>query len=216
MTYFVLLAISATYLPKAEEQFCYACVALQHGDYPTAIVNFRGTLIRQPWHVKGSEGMALARAQVAIPSGLNAELLRPEETWYPGWLLHPLMFVICFFAYLAFCFAIAAWALSRRARWLRISCLLAIPTLITFTSLFVQRERMEHELKAPFVVMLIETPLRSGNGIEYPEIIRLPRGTEARRLIQRGDWTQLELASGVQGWVFQSLSPHTVISTYAP
>jgi uncharacterized protein YraI len=46
-----------------------------------------------------------------------------------------------------------------------------------------------------------DLPLRAGNGAEYPAKLDLPRGCEVRRLVERGDWLQVETAGGAIGWV---------------
>lgn len=62
-----------------------------------------------------------------------------------------------------------------------------------------------HDRTYPLVVIAREgVALRRGNGFSYPEhphLPRLGRGMEARLLFRRGDWLQIEFATGQIGWV---------------
>jgi hypothetical protein len=53
------------------------------------------------------------------------------------------------------------------------------------------------------VVVADGIPLRKGNGVLYPTRFESPlhRGVEARLLVARGNWLQIELAGGQVGWV---------------
>jgi hypothetical protein len=64
------------------------------------------------------------------------------------------------------------------------------------------------EEKYPLVVIAQDgVLLRQGNSVAYPRRFDIPlnRGTEARRLFQRGDWLQVELSGGETGWVAQAV-----------
>ena len=43
--------------------------------------------------------------------------------------------------------------------------------------------------------------LRAGNGPDYAAKINLPQCVECRKIGERGDWLQVEFASGLTGWV---------------
>jgi hypothetical protein len=62
------------------------------------------------------------------------------------------------------------------------------------------------EDREPLVVVAAAdgVALQRGNGESYPRLMTLPQGLEARRLHQRGDWLQIQLATGEIGWVHRS------------
>jgi hypothetical protein len=64
------------------------------------------------------------------------------------------------------------------------------------------RQRERHESR-PLVVVREDVLLRRGNTILHPERLAqtLPRGVEARELLRRGGWVQVELAAGAIGWL---------------
>jgi hypothetical protein len=55
------------------------------------------------------------------------------------------------------------------------------------------------------VVITRDVDLRKGNADIFPLRLdgpsRLPRGVEACELTSRGGWVQIQLASGIKGWV---------------
>jgi hypothetical protein len=93
--------------------------------------------------------------------------------------------------------------MTRRRRWLFVASttlLLAAVPAVGSTVLW-QRER--RDVMAPVLVVARDCPLRIGNGASYPPRLDapLPRGAEVRRLFERNGWYQVELASGVVGWL---------------
>jgi hypothetical protein len=91
------------------------------------------------------------------------------------------------------------WLMTRRG-WL----LAATGTASLLTILLaVQAALTERVERHPLVIIAAENvPLHKGNGRAYPSYPwPLPRGTEARFRFARGNWLQIELASGEVGWV---------------
>jgi hypothetical protein len=63
---------------------------------------------------------------------------------------------------------------------------------------------VHQEQQHPLVVIADDgVLLRKGNGLSYPPRYETPlnRGVEARLLVSRGDWLQIELEGGEIGWV---------------
>jgi hypothetical protein len=147
------------------------------------------TLLRQ-WVVETNDPVAMAR-------------LYPESEWYPGWLFSPLAVVIGYFAWCVFCAAITRWYQVRSRRWLVIAACLTPFVLIPPTNELVRHFRNERDRAAPPVTISEETQLREGNGEFYPSKLNLPVGVECRKIGERGNWLQVEFASGLTGWVWE-------------
>lgn len=68
----------------------------------------------------------------------------------------------------------------------------------------VEHERRVRDWATPTVVVRgSDIVLRSGNGTLYPPKVSqsLPAGMELKLLLRRGDWLQVEVGTGVVGWV---------------
>lgn len=73
----------------------------------------------------------------------------------------------------------------------------------------IEYERRVRDWGTPMVVVGgSDTVLRSGNGTLYPSKVSqpLPAGMELKLLLRRGDWLQVELGTGIVGWVKEQQS----------
>lgn len=176
---------------------------LLHGSLPEAILAYRRGLRHDPSHRRLQENLEYARSQVAYPT---PETRPPSPAW-PPWLSFPspdFVLLLALLAYALACVSLARWLMIRRGllRTLLLGGLASALGLIAW--LLLQQHWADPE--RPLVVVAAkEAAFRLGNGSNYfsyhPEVPYLPRGLEARRLHQRGDWLQLELASGHVGWI---------------
>ena len=101
--------------------------------------------------------------------------------------------------------ALMRWRMLRQRRLLGAACLLGIVCLLLGASLAADCWKAREELRHPLIVIADDgVLLRRGNGFQYPPRSEIPlnRGVEARLLFTRGDWLQIELASGEIGWVW--------------
>jgi hypothetical protein len=110
--------------------------------------------------------------------------------------------------YFGACLTATAW-------WLRRGKMLAFAALLCMTTAVfggVSWRLLDHQWQRDrgmpvMVIRFDEVPLRTGNGMHYPAHADLPllrRGMEARRRTIRGDWRQIEFASGVVGWIHKN------------
>jgi tetratricopeptide (TPR) repeat protein len=175
------------------------------GDVPRAILAYRRAL-----RFAGSDrhiqvGLAFARAQVAYPAG--GSYGRPPVEQRPPWLPRVAsVWYMCigFVTYLFGWFALTCWRAGRPGRWLLGAAVSFSLTLLLVAGLAAEEWR-DADLTARPVVVLSDDGvlLRTGNGLSYPPRSETPlnRGVEARLLFIRGDWLQIQLASGEIGWV---------------
>jgi hypothetical protein len=73
----------------------------------------------------------------------------------------------------------------------------------------IECERRVREWATPTVVVRgSDAVLRSGNGTLYPSKVSqsLPAGMELKLLLRRGDWLQVELGTGIVGWIKEQQS----------
>jgi hypothetical protein len=92
---------------------------------------------------------------------------------------------------------------GRAWKWCVVGILLVM-ALLPAINFGVMRYRESRDTSNPPIVVKSETELRTGNGIEYPSKLTVPRGVEAREIARRGDWVQIEFASGRTGWVINT------------
>jgi len=175
------------------------------GDLPRAILAYRRGLRLAPadWNLRTN--LDYARAQVA--STERGSFGRPPSDRLPPGLPY-------FNPYLRLFLAVFAYALGWTAvfRWwmLRQGSILGMGTLafalagLIATTLVMEDWSHRQERNNPLVVIAEDGVLmRKGNGLAYPRRYDTPlhRGVEARLLVDRGKWLQIELARGEVGWV---------------
>ena len=131
---------------------------------------------------------------------------RPPDDHRPPWLPRvgsEWFFVAAAVCYVAACFLLTRWLMTRRGRLLAAGLFAGIAAigLTTLVVLAVQSEREERG--RPLVVVSEDgLLLRKGDGRTYPPRYDTPlnRGVEARRLFERDGWVQIELTGGEVGW----------------
>jgi hypothetical protein len=106
--------------------------------------------------------------------------------------------------YVLACIGLTRWLMVRRGSLLGggLVTLIAAGILAGVAIRLGQQEQWE--TAHPLVVIAEEgLLLRRGNALTFParSSTPLPPGAEARLLFERGDWLQIELASGEVGWV---------------
>jgi hypothetical protein len=174
------------------------------GDLPHALAAYRRGLRIDPGDAKLATALAYARAQVQYPPAPDlARLLQPERDYWPGWLSLRHLGLYAFLLYFAACLAATRWRMTRRGRWLAVAALALTLAAVPAVGSAVLWQRERRDAATPVVVVARDCPLRVGNGPDYPPRLDapLPRGAEARRLFERNGWFQVELASGVVGWL---------------
>jgi hypothetical protein len=173
-------------------------------DLPHAIAAYRRGLRLDPGDAKLQTALAYTRGQVQYPPAPDlAALMHPERDYWPGWLSLRRLGVYAFVLYFAACLAATRWRMTRRRRWLTAGALALALAAVPAVGSVVLWQRERYDQAAPVVVVARDCPLRVGNGPDYPPRLDapLPRGAEARVLFGRGGWLQVELVSGVVGWL---------------
>ena len=172
---------------------------------PRAILSYRRGLRMAPTDPGLQAGLAEARRRV-VYAGAGG-FGRPPADSRPPWLprLGPeAVFADLAACYVGGCLCAMRWLMTRRGGLLisAVVALFAAVALAAVATATVQsnREKREH----PLVVVAEDgVLLRKGDGMAYPPRYEtaLNKGVEARRLYERGDWSQIELAGGEIGWV---------------
>jgi len=97
-----------------------------------------------------------------------------------------------------------AWNYSRRKYWGSV----LLVNLIWFVLMWVALVPVQPATYPIVVVKYQGTPLREGNGLSYPVVVReqarinLAAGVEARLLAERTNgWVQVQLSDGTVGWM---------------
>jgi hypothetical protein len=150
------------------------------------------------------EHLHWARLRVQYPSGGYG---RPAADVWPSFLPRPtpdLTLAGTATCYTLACFVATLWWWRRNRRLLIASLTLlglAIGGLLILGWLSSQAD---YEQAHPLLIVVEETPLYRGNGPSYPshpDVPSLPHGLEARQLLRRGSWLQVQLSSGEIGWL---------------
>ena len=92
-----------------------------------------------------------------------------------------------------------------RSGWPLVCGFIALSTAGTLATLMIAAVRSEREEREHPLVVVAEDGLmlRKGDGLAYPPRYETPlnKGVEARRVYDRGDWSQIKLSGGEIGWV---------------
>jgi hypothetical protein len=166
------------------------------GDLPEAIQTFRAGLRHWPADRELRAALGYAREQVLYPQGSRVGRPATEARFaqLAGWALPGAAALFYAVAWLAG----ARWLVSRAPCWLWIGSVCLTVSLGLGGWLLLQRA------ERPLVVVKEDgVLLRAGNGLSYPPRSETPlnRGVEAALLFRRGEWVQVELASGEVGWI---------------
>lgn len=174
---------------------------LEAGRMPDALHTLRLLAIERPASRFAAEGIELLRGEVVYPAEPElARHLRPEAIWLgPRWF-EPTTWLAMIFVGGSIGLVARSWRAGRRAWLVAAGALVMMPLVMQAVAEY----RRDRETRTPLVVAVTEVGLREGNGEAYPVRMTLPRGTEARLLFARGDWRQVELASGLIGWARRS------------
>jgi hypothetical protein len=172
---------------------------------PEAILAYRRGLELDPNDSSLRESLDYVRAQVQYPFDSRG---RPESDSWPDWLYQPSSFqvlVVALAFYFLTCVFVTRWFMTRRrASLVRVALLLLIASAFGALWVYLEKERDERLAHPMIVVHDDKVPLRKGNGPSYPvhpDMPLLARGMEARKMHERGDWLQIQFASGERGWV---------------
>jgi hypothetical protein len=180
------------------------------GDLPRAILSYREGLQRTPWDTGLRDDLADARARVvaSLPNALGRPPAETRPPWWPRTgsgppaLLAALLYVLAWPC-------LTRWRVTQRGRPL-MAGLVLLAGAVVLAGFAVASWRLEHDEAAhPLAVITADgIRLRRGDGTTYPPRYdaRLRPGVEARLLHARGNWVQLELASGEVGWL-----PHDAV-----
>ncbi len=164
-----------------------------------------------PSNALAIDGLKLIRAHVTFPSdSVAAASLQPASEWYPGWLFSSALIILGFFAWCIVCASLTGWYQVRSRRWLIVAGIMLPLALIPPLNELVRHVRQERDRVGPPVVIARDTALRAGNGHDYASKINLPHCVECRKIGERGEWLQIEFASGLTGWVEKQ---HAIVAT---
>ena len=172
---------------------------------PGAILSYRRGLRLAPTDPHLQAGLIEARSRVVYAA--TGAFGRPPNDRRPWWLPRlgsEGLLVAVAVCYAAGCFCATRWLMSRRVVWM-VTTAMALSMTAALTARIVLAARSEGELKEQPLAVIAEDGvlLRKGDGMAYPPRYDTPlnKGVEARRLYERGDWSQIELSGGEVGWV---------------
>jgi hypothetical protein len=206
------LAAAGAYAALQERGFQSAALArntgnayLLGGDLPRAILEYRQGLRLEPADSLLHANLAYARDQVAYPE--TNGFARPAEE-FPLVSLLRASFRICLLAtaaiYVVAWLALARWWTRRTTQASAVSvCAFFLTACFSLCVAFDVYKNRNETIHPVLVVAQDDVFLRKGNGFSYPPRSETPlnRGVEARLLHSRGNWLQIELASGEIGWI---------------
>jgi hypothetical protein len=175
-------------------------------DLPGAILAYRRGLWLAPNDSELQQLLAHARSQVVYPASAGAFAHPPVDhrpPWLPRFSIQwPL--VLAALAYALAWFALTRWRMVRRSGFLTLSLTAFLVSALLAAIVVLEEVRNRANEVSPLVVIAQDgVHLRKGNGESYP--IRyetaLNRGVEARLLVERSGWVQVQLAGGETGWL---------------
>lgn len=175
------------------------------GDLPRAILSYRRGLRLAPTDSALQTGLIEARGRVVYAT--IDDFGRPPEDGRPLWLARwgpEGLLVAVAVGYAAGCLCATGWLMTRRAGWM-VTTAIAFSMTAALMVLIVLAVRSARETREQPLAVIAEDGvlLRKGDGMAYPPRYDTPlnKGVEARRLYERGDWSQIELSGGEVGWV---------------
>jgi hypothetical protein len=177
-------------------------------DLPGAILAYRRGLRLKPNDRSLQELLAHAREQVAYPSadGPGRPPVENRPPWLPRLPANVALLLACFL-YSTGWLALTRWWMVRRGWLLTLAAVAFVAVGVLTLLLVAQAVQDRYHERHPLVVMAQDgVLLRKGNSERYPPRCEtpFPRGVEARLLLQRGDWLQIELTEGDIGWVHRA------------
>jgi hypothetical protein len=204
--------VAARFYQQLEERGCRTAALCRNlgnayllaDDLPHAILAYRRGLRLTPTDLEMRRNLNYAREQVAFKP--QSTLGRPPVEHRPPWLPRVpdtaawLVFALYAFGWLAG----ARWWMARRSGWLTVTgACFAAASLVALALAWQSWGDHQEEAQPLVVIARDDVLLRRGNGEAYPPRFQtpLPRGVEARRRFERGDWLQIELSGGEIGWV---------------
>jgi hypothetical protein len=174
------------------------------GDLPRAVLTYRQGLRSWPMDRGLHDDLAAARQEVVLAPGSSLGRPPTDPLWWPPAGAAPLTAAAAVLYTLA-CVSLTRWWMTRRRLLLLggMSLLIAAGAAGGFA---VQEVRAAQYAQTHPLVVIAEDGvlLRRGDGLNFPPrygSTPVNRGAEARLLFERGDWLQVELASGEVGWI---------------
>jgi len=179
---------------------------------PQAILAYRRGLRLAPGRPDLVENLSFARERVAHPPTASVHradqddwlaTLVPWLWWLTGYY-RLLLSLVTLVLYTLACCAAISWFWRRSSLLPGRAALLLIVASVSGYFWYREEMHLQRDRDQPLMVISQETSCRLGNGQSYPPLATLPTlnpGMEARRLAQRGDWLQIQMAGGVIGWV---------------
>jgi hypothetical protein len=175
------------------------------GDLGGAIAAYHDGLAFARYDRPLQTDLADARAAVAFPhDGELAAQCRPKVSRTISTRMSPLdAFLIAGALWLMACGGLARFAMTRAGWWLAFTGGSAAALTMLGALWWEDSRQRERYESRPLVVVREDVSLRKGNTELHPPRLdqKLPRGVEARELLRRGGWVQVELAAGAIGWL---------------
>lgn len=177
------------------------------GDLPGAIVALNEGLAVARWSRPLQVALEDARSAVGYPAHSDlATKCRPAPSTGVSTRMSPIeAWGIAALLWLLVCGGVARFAMTRIAVWLVFAGVWLAALVLLGVLWFQDNRNRDRENEYPLIVVADDVFLRKGNADVYPvrlpEAPKLPKGVEARELARRGGWVQIQLASGVAGWI---------------
>ena len=179
---------------------------------PQAIFAYRRGLQLDPGNAELLENLYFARSRVTYPPGSDSQPPLDDSRWsalahWLPWLPRYARELLCLGTILLYtlaCLAGLRWYTFRRTLLPGRAVLLLFLAGCCGFSWQREEAQLKEEQAHPLVVIERDVGFFRGNGDSYPRHEKIPilhAGMEARRLIQRGDWLQIQLPDGAMGWV---------------
>jgi hypothetical protein len=176
------------------------------GDLPRAILAYQRGRALDPSDLALRQCLAHARDKVRYPA--ESAFGRPPVDNRPPWLPYigptPLVLGVLTVGYTLACALLARWWLRSDPRALFFATVGFSLIVVAVAGLWLVVVHDRADADRPLVVVASnDVYLLRGNGPAYPRAHSTPMGAgvEARLLVRRGDWLQIELSGGELGWV---------------
>jgi hypothetical protein len=173
------------------------------GDTARAILALQAGLAVAPWDAELQQELEAVRDTIAYPPSVA---LRPTPVNGVRHRVSP--FDLLLLSSIAAMVLTVGWVAQRTFRpwWARLAQIVGTIGILSVCGLGVAITPPVQESAPRIVVCEKDTPLRSGNGSAFPLRLDapLPAGIEGRERHRRGGWVQVELNSGIVGWLPES------------